>query len=373
MKLNIMHIKIDHPFFIVFIGHLILFLFAILYIIIFNPPYDIQNLAKVILVVLGYLTAFYLGTRCNLKIEKVLMLVLFFLFILITYGSYATTNNMFLSFLYAIFVIGILEGYLRYKDKINFNNLFLFIGISSFLLLIFIKKGIPLFNYNIRMSIVSDPLRLISSGALTYAGIGKYFLIAFAILVLLGYKVHVLILCVSYLIYKYRKKFLNIRQMVTFGILLILFIGIMGKIILVSSNQAWKLNFMEFILYRAYFDVMVLEKIVNYPEMMLGKITFVPNGERLIGELLFNYTHNITSTMFGPLYFDFGIFGMVFAFILGVISKLIYEKGDDKIYSIYAGVLLAMCEVGINYGFLIVLLALFYVSGRLKENYGCLR
>ncbi|WP_157209565.1 oligosaccharide repeat unit polymerase family protein [Methanotorris igneus] len=367
MRLEITNIKIDHPFFIVFIGHLILFLFAFLYMIMFKPPYDIQNFIKVILVVLGYLIAFYLGTRYNLKIKKILMLALFILSILITYGSYAITDNIFLSFLYAIFVLGILEGYLRYRDKINFNNLFLFIGIASFLLLVSIKKGIPLFNYNIRMSIVSDPLRLISSGALTYAGIGKYFLIAFVILVLLGYKVHVLILCVSYLIYKYRKKSLNVRQMVIFGILLILFIGFMGKVILASSNQAWKLNFMELILYRAYFDIMVLEKIVNYPEILLGKITFVPNGERLIGKLLFNYSHNITSTMFGPLYFDFGVFGVVFAFILGMMSKLIYEKGDDKIYSIYAGVLLAMCEIGINYGFLIVLLALFYVSSRLRK------
>jgi len=305
--------------------------------------------------------------KCNIGVEKVQIPTMFILFILITYGSYAITNNMFLPFLYAIFVIGVLEAYLKYRDRVDFNNLFLLIGIVSFLLLIFIKKGIPLFNYDIRMSIVSDPLRLISSGALTYAGISKYFLISFLILVLLGYKVHVLILCIAYLIYKYRKKSLNIKQMAIFGILLILFIGIMGKIILASSNQAWKLNFMELILYRAYFDIMVLGKIVNYPEMLLGKITFVPNGERLIGKLLFNYPHNITSTMFGPLYLDFGIFGIVFAFILGMMSKLIYEKGDDKIYSIYAGVLLAMCEVGINYGFLIVLLALFYVSGRLKE------
>ena len=142
---------------------------------------------------------------------------------------------------------------------------------------------------------------------------------------------------------------------------LIIFLSVMAKLILLSSGQEWKISALGILSYRAYFDILVLEKIINHPNLMLGNITLNPIGEMLIGKTLFNYSHNITSTMFGPVYLDFGIYGVLFAFLLGIASKLIYS-GNSKLYAIYASILLSMCEIGINYGFLIVLLLLLYVN-----------
>ena len=148
---------------------------------------------------------------------------------------------------------------------------------------------------------------------------------------------------------------------------LIIFLAIMAKVILLSSGQNWKIGVLGILSYRAYFDMLVLEKILNYPNLMLGNILFNPVGEKLIGEILFNYPHNITSTMFGPIYLDFGISGLFFALLLGMASKLIYN-GNSKLYAIYASILLSMCEIGINYGFLIVLLLLLYTNSLIKNN-----
>lgn len=98
--------------------------------------------------------------------------------------------------------------------------------------------------------------------------------------------------------------------MVLLAFALLIFLGIMGKIILLSSNQNWDLNPIELLCYRAYFDLYVLSKIVESNILTLGKITLTPNGEHFIGELLFKYPHNITTTLFGTIYLDFGILGV---------------------------------------------------------------
>lgn len=102
--------------------------------------------------------------------------------------------------------------------------------------------------------------------------------------------------------------------------------------------------------------------------MLLGAISLNPIGEGLIATTLLGYSnpHNITSTMFGPILLDFGLWGgLLFAFLLGLASKLIYG-GDRKLYAIYASILLSMCEVGINYGFLIIVFVMLYVNSKLS-------
>jgi uncharacterized membrane protein len=226
-----------------------------------------------------------------------------------------------------------------------------------------IYGAIPILDYDVRMKINSEPLRLIATGALIYASIENkiYFIVAFILLILLGYKAGVLMLFIAYFVYRR----ISLKHLIFYYIGLLIFLGIMGKIILLSSNQNWDLNPIELLCYRAYFDLYVLGKIIESDIMALGKITLTPNGEQFIGELLFGYKHNFTTTLFGTIYLDFGIFGILFAMLLGVVSKFIYE-GDKKLYAIYASLLLAYCEIGINYGFLVVLSLLFYANARLK-------
>ena len=308
------------------------------------------------------------------------------LFLLISYGVFTVTKSYILSIVYPLLVLavsnlfvlhrlledGVLKNpppplkILRYMDDIIF-----IVGILSFLALTVKYGTIPILDYKIRMAISKDPLRLISTGALVYGGMCNifYFLVAFILLLLLGYKAGILILFISFLLYRYYLGQISHKVIILSILGLMVILAVMTKVILLSSGQRWSIGLLEILSYRAYFDLMVLEKIVNYPKHTLGKVVLNPEGERLIGELLFGYSHNFTSTMFGPLYLDFGVYGLLFAILLGLFTRSIY-RGDKRIYCIYAAILLSMCEIGINYGFLIVTFLMLYVNSllNLKER-----
>ncbi len=363
---KIKEVDLFHPVIIVIIGHLAIFILALPYL----GKIGLYNLFKVAGIASIFILGFSLPFIFNLKIkfnEYTAYLSFLFLSFLSLYGVFKITHSLLLSIIYLLFILIIVELFINFHKKRVFNDILFVIGVLAFILIVFIYGAIPLFNYNVRMAINSEPLRLISMGALIYSAIENkvYFIIAFVILVLLGYKVGVLILFIAYIVYKYKN--ISFKYMVLISVGLLIFLGIMGKIILLSSNQHWDLNPIELLCYRAYFDLYVLSKIVESNILTLGKITLTPNGEQLIGELLFGYPHNITTTLFGTIYLDFGIFGVLFAILFGFISKFIYE-GDKKLYAIYASLLLAYCEIGINYGFLIVLFLLLYMNMKLKQK-----
>jgi len=255
---------------------------------------------------------------------------------------------------------------LKHMDTVMFV-----VGILSFLALIIKYGTIPILDYNVRMAISDDPLRLISTGALVYGGMSNitYFTVAFILLLLLGYKAGILILTISFLLYRYYLGKISLKSIIISVLGLMVVLAVMTKVVLLSSGQEWSVDVFKILSYRAYFDITVLERILNYPTHTFGKIILNPKGERLIGELLFGYSHNFTSTMFGPVYLDFGIYGLLFATLLGLFSRSIY-KGDKKVYCIYAAILLSMCEIGINYGFLIVTFIMLYANSLLdlKRN-----
>ncbi|MEO2117152.1 MAG: oligosaccharide repeat unit polymerase [Methanocaldococcus sp.] len=363
---KIKEVDLFHPILIVIIGHLAIIILALPY----WEKIGVYNILKVIGIISIFILGFSFPFIFNLKVkfnEYIVYLSFLLLSFLSIYGVFKITHSLFLSTIYLLFILMIVELFIKFHKKRIFNDILFVIGIVAFILIVFIYGAIPILNYNVRMAINSEPLRLISMGALIYSAIENkvYFIIAFVILVLLGYKVGVLMLFIAYILYKYRN--MSFKHMVLIGVGLLIFLGIMGKIILASSNQNWDLNPIELLCYRAYFDLYVLSKIVESNILTLGKITLTPNGEQLIGELLFNYKHNFTTTLFGTIYLDFGIFGVLFAMLFGWISKFIYE-GDKKLYAIYASLLLAYCEIGINYGFLIVLCLLLYIDARLKQK-----
>ena len=377
-------------------GHLTIFLLAIPYYSFIKITSIIKIFIIISLFIIFYSIPFLIGDKLYgylsrikifkkiFSILKILLPVIYgtILFILMFYGVFIITESYLLSLLYPtlvllvsnLFVIYKLlsDGFLKssstlFKAFKYIDNIIFIIGIISFISLVIKYGNIPILDYNLRMSISNDPLRLISTGALVYGGIYNifYFTIAFILLILLGYKAGILILCISFLIYNYYLKRISLKGIVIsmFGLMVVL--AVMSKVILMSSGQEWSIGVLEILSYRAYFDITVLEKIINYHTHTLGRVILNPNGERLIGELLFGYSHNFTSTMFGPVYLDFGIYGLIFATLLGLFSREIYI-GDRKLYCIYAGILLSMCEIGINYGFLIVTFIMLYVNSLLN-------
>ncbi len=305
---------------------------------------------------------YYAMDRLKNAIEKkyILWLLNACIFLLVVYGVYITEKS-FIGIIYAILLLGIIN-YAKYYYKFHekFMDILFILGILSFILLLAKYSFIiPLFDYNVRMAMVSEPLRLISTGCLIFASFKNkyYFIISFIILFLIGYKLSIFILVVSYILYKYREENLNAPLIVGVLILLFLLIGIMFKIILSSSNQSWNLNIIEIILYRANFDYSIFNKIVHTSYHTFGGITFYPMGESKIEKILFdsNYRSNLASTLFGPLFLDFGWGGVLVSFIFGGINRILYE-GDSKIYAIYGATLLGMCDIGINYGFVITTL-----------------
>ena len=357
-------LDVFHPVVIVVIGHLAIFILSLPYL----HKFELSLLLKIIAITLLYISAYALPFVFNFNFKDCGMLsylVFFLLSSLVLFGAFKVTGSLIFAVIYWAFIIIVVEVFIKYYRKKAFTDFLFVVGILSFILILLIYGAIPILNYKVRMEINSEPLRLISMGALIYASIENkiYFIVAFILLTLLGYKAGVLMLFIAYFVYKR----LSLKHLIIYYVGLLIFLGIMGKIILLSSNQNWDLNPIELLCYRAYFDLYVLSKIVESNILTLGKITLTPNGEQLIGELLFGYPHNITTTLFGTIYLDFGIFGFLFAILFGFISKFIYE-GDKKLYAIYVSLLLAYCEIGINYGFLIVLFLLLYMNMKLKQK-----
>ncbi|AXI25381.1 oligosaccharide repeat unit polymerase [Methanofervidicoccus sp. A16] len=382
-----------HPVFIITFGHLAIFLLAIPY----YPSLGYSSLIKIFSLItffiFFYSIPFFIEDKVyryfsrikilNIQLKTLLPVIYgIILFLLISYGVFTITNSYIMSIIYPILVLIVSNLFVVYKflnDGIiknppsvlkiltHMDTIIFIVGILSFIVLTVKYGTIPILDYDVRMAISKDPLRLISTGALVYGSMSNalYFIVAFILLLLLGYKAGILILTISFLLYRYSLKKISLKGIVVSILGLIVILAVMSKVILLSSGQRWNIGILKILSYRAYFDITVLEKIVNYSTHTFGKIVLNPDGERLIGELLFGYSHNFTSTMFGPVYLDFGIYGLLFATLLGLFSRSIY-KGDRKIYCIYAAILLSMCEIGINYGFLIVTFLMLYVNSLLN-------
>ncbi|MBW9224091.1 oligosaccharide repeat unit polymerase, partial [Methanothermococcus sp. SCGC AD-155-E23] len=200
------------------LGHLAIFLLAIPY----YPSLGYISLIKILLLIslfiLFYSLPFFIDGRwmSNTSLRTFLPIIYgLALFLLISYGVFTVTKSYILSILYPLLVLAVSNLFvlhrlledlknpppplkiLRYMDDIIF-----IVGILSFLALTAKYGTIPILDYKIRMAISKDPLRLISTGALVYGGMCNifYFLVAFILLLLLGYKAGILILFTSFLL-----------------------------------------------------------------------------------------------------------------------------------------------------------------------------
>ena len=224
---------------------------------------------------------------------------------------------------------------------------------------------IPLFNSVVKSNATTNiwriayPLFLITINILLAKYYNKKYLLLVAlgalIFALNGYRTSFLgILGSSFITLYYLDK---ISKKAGIIIIIIIVLGIMAVGYIASQsivNQRWTLNPLELIFYRAGFTLEVFEKILPLGGTTHGHILsmiFSSGSPRtFIGQYVLGYDVCLTSTLFGPVYLDFGPIGLTIqmAFMgafLGLINKL--KKGIGVgIYSMILTHTLIWIETG---------------------------
>ena len=213
--------------------------------------------------------------------------------------------------------------------------------------------GIPLFDSVLKSNATTNiwriayPLFLIMINILLAKYYDRKYLLLVALGALIfglnGYRTSVLgILGSSFITLYYLDK---ISKKIGIAFVLVIAIGIMAVGYIASqsiASQQWTLNPLELIFYRAAFTLEVFEKIIPLGASTHGHILrmiFSSGSPRtFIGEYVLHYTVCLTSTLFGPVYLDFGLVGLTIQMLfMGIFIELIYKlkKGIGVgIYSI---------------------------------------
>lgn len=225
--------------------------------------------------------------------------------------------------------------------------------------------GIPLFNSVLKSNATTNiwrvayPLFLITINLL----LAKYYDKKYLLLVVLGalifglngYRTSVLgILGSSFITLYYLKK---ISKKLGIAFIAVIVIGILGVGFIASqsiANQHWTLNPVELVFYRAAFTLEVFEKIIPLGGTTNGHILsmiFSSGSPRtFIGNYVLHYDVCLTSTLFGPVYLDFGFIGLTIQMLfMGTFLQMVHKlkKGIGiGIYSIILTHTLIWIETG---------------------------
>ncbi len=225
--------------------------------------------------------------------------------------------------------------------------------------------GIPLFDSVLKSRATTNiwrmayPLFLIMINLL----LAKYYDKKYLLLVILGalifglngYRTSVLgILGSAFITLYYLKKISGKIGIIFIGIIIVGMLGV-GYISSQSiANQHWTLNPVELVFYRAAFTLEVFEKIIPLGGTTHGHILsmiFSSGSPRtFIGNYVLHYDVCLTSTLFGPVYLDFGLIGLTIQMLfMGVFLQLVYKLKEGigvGIYSIIITHTLIWIETG---------------------------
>lgn len=215
--------------------------------------------------------------------------------------------------------------------------------------------GIPLFNSVLKSNATTNiwriayPLFLIMINILLAKYYDRKYLLLVALGALIfglnGYRTSVLgILGSSFITLYYLDK---ISRKVGILFVAVIAIGIMAIGYIASQSiatQNWTLNPLELIFYRAAFTLEVFEKIIPLGASTNGHILsmiFSSGSPRtFIGEYVLHYTVCLTSTLFGPVYLDFGLIGLTVQMLfMGAFLELVYKLKKDVGVGIYSIIL----------------------------------
>ena len=307
--------------------------------------YDFFSPVIVVVAILAFLLMGYIGSfnyRFDDPLSSEVILTVLFSCVIFTAG--------FLAVKYKIPVKDTKEiTFLSEKLLLTLTIIALILQTINMILL----GGIPLFDSVLKSNATTNiwriayPLFLICINLL----LAKYYNRKYLIIILLGalvfglngYRTSVLgILGSSFITLYYLDK---ISRKMGIAFIAIIAIGIMGVGYIASqsiANQTWTLNPLELLFYRAGFTLEVFEKIIPLAGTTNGKILsmiFSSGSPRtFIGQYVLHYNVCLTSTLFGPVYLDFGIIGLTVQMLfMGAFLELIHKlkKGIGiGIYSI---------------------------------------
>lgn len=339
----------------------------------------IMALAIIVFLIMGYIGSFNYRFEDPLDLEVILTIILATIVFLAGAGA--------------------VRYFIKPKKEIRDINIPVKYILTAVLIAIILQAlnlvlmgGIPLLNDVLRSNATTNlwriayPLFLIAINLLFVKEYKKRYLILVAIGVLLfglnGYRTSVMGILISVFITLYYTNKINRK----IGILFICAIAVglvaIGFIATQSiANQHWMLNPVELIFYRAGFTLEVFERIIPLGATTDGHVLsmiFSSGSPRtFIGQYVLSDNVCLTSTLFGPVYLDFGMIGLLIQmFIIGVILKLLhnYKKGVGiAFYSIILTHTLIWIETGptdimIWFLYLIGILFIVFNHFKIKES-----
>lgn len=287
----------------------------------------------------------------------------------------------------AIFTAGVLL--IKYKSKIKstkeikFLSERLLLGLSIIALILqainmILLGGIPLFDSVLKSNATTNiwrvayPLFLIALNLL----LAKYYRKKYLTLIIAGtlifglngYRTSVLgILGSSFITLYYLDKISRKAGIIFIAIIAIAIMAV-GYITSQSiANQNWTLNPLELIFYRAAFTLEVFEKIIPLAGTTNGKILsmiFSSGSPRtFIGRYILHYDVCLTSTLFGPVYLDFGLIGLTIQMLfMGAFLELIHKVKKGIGIGIYS-IILTHTIIWIETGPTDIMIWLLYLIG----------
>ncbi|NPV50375.1 MAG: hypothetical protein HPY60_04155 [Candidatus Methanofastidiosum sp.] len=336
----------------------------------YNPGISFYTLLYILLIS----SLFIAGSKFNLNIkENYLIGIILFLVIFITFKRFGY-YSIILSLLALMIIIMVRKNYF----SIYYKEIYILGFLLCFLNILILGK-LPLLNPEIRELALTPLFVLGYSFVLVSNNFGilksryPYYLIfpitSLLLFVLYGFRTYIILLIISTMImfYLLDKK----QKTLYFGLVGSIITIVLGYITVLLLPQNWKLNPFELLWYRVTFTFDVFDKICAKIGLNLfsnySLLTETTTGYIISQEIL-NYSHNITSTIFGPPIFDGGLIEVMIFTLFASISlfKLYKRTKDNRILIPYYSLILSIFLVSIEispYPLILLLIPLsIYIS-----------
>jgi len=318
---------------------------------------------------------FVIGSKFNLNIkENMLIVAILFLVLLFSFKRFG----------YFSIILAILALFITYMIKKNiFSRYYKEIyttGIGLCILNVIIIGKLPLIAPELREISLTPLFVLGYSFVLISNNFGllkeKYpFNLIFPVISLLlftlyGFRTYIIILVLSSIVTLYLTGNKQ-KTVVYFGLIGLILTIALGYITVLLLPQNWKLNPFELLWYRFTFTFDIFDKICATVKFSLtGNYSLLAETTtgHIISQNILNYSHNITSTVFGPPIFDGGLVEVsIFTLLTSISLFNLYKKTkNNKLLVPYYGLVLSIFLVSIEispYPLILLLIPLsFYIT-----------
>ena len=340
----------------------------------FNEYYSSSISLYTIIYIFLISLVFIIGSKFNLNIkENILIGVIVFLVLLFSFKRFS----------YFSIILSILALLIIFMIKKNvfstyYKEIYI-VGITFCILNIVIIGKLPLITPEIRELSLTPLFVLGYSFVLISNNFGllkqKYPLnlifplISLILFALYGFRTYILILIISSIVTLYLTG--DKEKTVYFGLIGLISTIILGYTTVLLLPQNWKLNPFELLWYRFTFTFDVFDKICNTVRFnLLGNYSLLTETTTgyIISQKILNYSHNITSTIFGPPIFDGGIIEVsIFSLFVSMsLFKLYKATKNNSLLIPYYGLILSIFLVSIEispYPLILLLIPLsFYIT-----------